>query len=218
MKSITFLCLALIVKYISKTMDVMDQLLVTKVNYKRNSYLDNYLQKLLCQACCFNFFSSQNSFFVKHIKFEKRKILKKYKWGISPNSVEDENSCMVKFLRFRRLEKRNRTDFYWRVIKVCVGSIQRGGIETFCLLSSKFIKILNYIKPLCIIFMLIWFTYFDQICFNTLRPKYVQGVNCFNTLCRILTISKVSLLELLEKMQEYNFFHEFTDLQKIIRV
>ena len=46
MESITFLCLALIVKYISETMDVVNQLLVTKVNYKRNSYLDNYLKKL----------------------------------------------------------------------------------------------------------------------------------------------------------------------------
>ena len=35
-------------------------------------------KKLFCQANCFNFQSNQDSFFVKHIKFEKRKELKKY--------------------------------------------------------------------------------------------------------------------------------------------
>ena len=31
-------------------------------------------------------------------------------------------------------EEKNRSTFYWRVVKVCVGSVQYGGIETFCLL------------------------------------------------------------------------------------
>ena len=39
---------------------------------------------------------------------------------------------MVEFLYVRR-EKRNRTDFYWEVVKVCVGNIWHEGIETFCL-------------------------------------------------------------------------------------
>ena len=34
-------------------------------------------KKLFCQANCFNFQSNQDSFFVKHIKFEKCKELKK---------------------------------------------------------------------------------------------------------------------------------------------
>ena len=44
-------------------------------------------------------------------------------------------------------EKSNRHNFYWRVLKVCVGSIKYGGLETFCLLTywnilrPKFIKI-----------------------------------------------------------------------------
>ena len=33
---------------------------------KKNSYLNNYSEKLFCQANCFNFQSSQGSFFVKH--------------------------------------------------------------------------------------------------------------------------------------------------------
>ena len=59
----------------------------------KSSCLNNYLKKLFCQASCFNYQSNQDSFFVKHIiltfsviktaflawhiKFEKRKELKK---------------------------------------------------------------------------------------------------------------------------------------------
>ena len=38
---------------------------------------------------------------------------------------------MVGLVLARRWEKRNRNDFYWRVIKVCVDIIQYGGVETF---------------------------------------------------------------------------------------
>ena len=34
----------------------------------KNSYLNNYLEKLFCQAYCFHFFYSQNSFFCQSIK------------------------------------------------------------------------------------------------------------------------------------------------------
>ena len=43
-----------------------------RINYK-NSYLNNYSEKLSCQANCFSFQSNQDSFFFKHIKFENRK-------------------------------------------------------------------------------------------------------------------------------------------------
>ena len=45
-KSSRFLCLALIIKYTSKTMDVMGLSLVIRVNYKKkkNSYLNNYCE------------------------------------------------------------------------------------------------------------------------------------------------------------------------------
>ena len=45
-KSTRFLCLALIIKYTSKTMDVMGLSLVIRVNYKKkkNSYLNNYCE------------------------------------------------------------------------------------------------------------------------------------------------------------------------------
>ena len=64
---------------------------------------------------------------------------------------------MVELLCVRRWEKRNRSNFYWGFVKVCVGSIPYGGIDKFCFLnywnisSSKFIKILSNIKSLCII-------------------------------------------------------------------
>ena len=38
---------------------------------------------------------------------------------------------MVEFLRVRKWQKGNRTDFHGGVVKVCVGRIQYGGIETF---------------------------------------------------------------------------------------
>ena len=99
----------------------------------------------------------------------------------------------------KKKKKKNRSNFYWRVVKVCVGSIQYRDIGTFCFLrswnifNSKFLKILNYIKSLCMIFMLNRFKYFDQKfrkffvqkCFNTLRRICVwknmsQGKKCFN--------------------------------------
>ena len=33
----------------------------------KNSYLNNYSEKIFCQAYCFNFFPSQNRFFAKQI-------------------------------------------------------------------------------------------------------------------------------------------------------
>ena len=39
---------------------------------------------------------------------------------------------MVGLVRVRRWEKRNRSNVYWRVVKVCVDSIKFEGIETFC--------------------------------------------------------------------------------------
>ena len=38
---------------------------------------------------------------------------------------------MVEFLRLRRWEKINRSNFYWGVVKVCVGSIQCGVLKHF---------------------------------------------------------------------------------------
>ena len=61
MKSTRFLCLALMIKYISKAMDRVSYGL-GRVNYK-NSYLNNYSEKVSCQANCFNFQSNQDSFF-----------------------------------------------------------------------------------------------------------------------------------------------------------
>ena len=41
--------------------------LVTRVNYKKNSYLNNFLKKFFSQPYCFNLQPNQNCFFfVKH--------------------------------------------------------------------------------------------------------------------------------------------------------
>ena len=45
-------------------MEMMNQLLVARVNYKKNSYLNNYSEKLFCRANCFNFQSNQDSYIV----------------------------------------------------------------------------------------------------------------------------------------------------------
>ena len=63
---------------------------------------------------------------------------------------------MVGLAFIRRLEKRNRSNFYCRIVEVCLGSIEYWSIEAFYLLkywnilSSKLIKIMNYIKSFCI--------------------------------------------------------------------
>ena len=38
---------------------------------------------------------------------------------------------MVEFLCVRKLEKRNRSNGYWRIVKVCVGSIRYEGLKHF---------------------------------------------------------------------------------------
>ena len=45
-------------------MDMTDYLLVIRVNYKKKSYLNNYLKRISCKAYYFNFQSNQDSFFV----------------------------------------------------------------------------------------------------------------------------------------------------------
>ena len=77
----------------------------------KSSYLNTYSKKLFCQKYCFNFQSNQESFFVKHIKFEKRKALKKDNYRINANSAASYK--MVEFFDIRRGEKRNRRDFNW---------------------------------------------------------------------------------------------------------
>ena len=52
--------------------------MVIRINYQK-SYFNNYSEKLFCRAYCFNGQFNQDSFFIKHIKFEKRKALKKMK-------------------------------------------------------------------------------------------------------------------------------------------
>ena len=76
MKSTRFLCLALMVKYTFKIIDMIDLLFVIRVNYKKkNSYANNYLKKAFCQANCFNFFSSQDIFFVKYFFLVRTALL-----------------------------------------------------------------------------------------------------------------------------------------------
>ena len=46
--------------------------LLLELNIK-NSYTNNHSEKLFCQANCFNFRYTHDSFVVRHINFEKRK-------------------------------------------------------------------------------------------------------------------------------------------------
>ena len=72
------------IKYTFKTM-VVDQLLVIRVNCKKNSYLNNYLEKLFLRAYCFLSSVGQLFYIGKnivrllawHIYFRKREALKK---------------------------------------------------------------------------------------------------------------------------------------------
>ena len=52
-----FHCFVLMTKYILKTMDRQIRSWISELIIK-NSYLNNYLEKLLCQAFCFRFFPS----------------------------------------------------------------------------------------------------------------------------------------------------------------
>ena len=42
---------------------------------RKNSYLNNYLEKLFCQTYYFDLQPNQDNSLIKHIKFEKRKEL-----------------------------------------------------------------------------------------------------------------------------------------------
>ena len=50
MKSTKFLYHALMIKYTFKTIDTMDYLLVVRVNYKKNCYLNSYSKQLFCES------------------------------------------------------------------------------------------------------------------------------------------------------------------------
>ena len=43
---------------------------------------------------------------------------------------------MPEFLHVRRLEKENRFNVYWGVVKVCVGSMQYRGTEIFVIILT----------------------------------------------------------------------------------
>ena len=80
MKSTRFFCLDLMIKYTSKTMDVMDYPLVTRVNYikKKTVILITIKKKIFCRANCSNFFFNQNSFLSSILNLKNAKHLKKY--------------------------------------------------------------------------------------------------------------------------------------------
>ena len=106
----------------------------------------------------------------------------------------------MEFLRVRRWEKRNKTDFYWEVLKATVGITRHVGIETFCLLSPKFIRILNYIKSLCITFVLNWFKYFDHKIRQFLSKNALissDQIKCFNTPMLYTTVVPFRMLVIL---------------------
>ena len=72
MKSTRFLYLAWMIKYTSKTMDVMDHLVI-RVNFKKTVILITNQKSFFVKQIVLIL---KNRFFVKQIKFEKRKALK----------------------------------------------------------------------------------------------------------------------------------------------
>ena len=67
---------------------------------------------------------------------------------------------MVELEHVRRWEKGNRSNIYWRVVKLCVGSIHYGTNEIFCPLGTYFaISVIFWTNQ---VFMLNWFKYFKQ--------------------------------------------------------
>ena len=70
-----------------------------------------------CGANCFKFHSNQDSVFVKHIKFEKCKELKKKTTEELMPASRVASQKMVELLGARGWEK-NRTEFYWVMLLI----------------------------------------------------------------------------------------------------
>ena len=86
-KAMRFLCLALMIKYTSKTVDVIDQFLVIRVYYIK--ILINFQKSYFCQANCFNL-QSRRAFLasilnLKNITEELMPIVRylKRRWSFS---------------------------------------------------------------------------------------------------------------------------------------
>ena len=73
---------------------------------------------------------------------------------------------MVEFLRTKRWEKRNKTNFYWEVVKVGFSIIQYGGIETFWLEQK-------------IVYELSFLIFFLSKCFKIFKSIYYKDFISF---------------------------------------
>ena len=109
MKSTKFHSLVLIRKYIFKTMNMMVSSCLSRVHFeliRKNSHLNDYFLKILfCQVYCFNFFPSQNSFFIKH-------IVRPLAWHIKCKKIKALKKKMVDLMHVKRQEKGKRPNFY----------------------------------------------------------------------------------------------------------
>ena len=91
---------------------------------------------------------------------------------------------MVEVSCVRRWEKRNRTKFYCGVVKVCVGSIQYRGIDTFWDRKLRMHFLSDFFRSKCfrIFKTILHFSIFhEEIYFNTPDQNMSQGSKCFNT-------------------------------------
>ena len=99
---------------------------------------------------------------------------------------------ILRDVHVRRWEKRNRSNVYWRIMKVCVSSIQDGVLKNFTFLGIEKIWTISslYIIFLIFDFLFLWkksddfypkiFQYSQtKICPRWLM--YSQGTKCFNT-------------------------------------
>ena len=70
------LCLVLMIKNISKVMDMVDKLLIARVDYKKTVIFITNQKSFFVKHISFIFFSGQTNFFIKYAKFGKHKELK----------------------------------------------------------------------------------------------------------------------------------------------
>ena len=70
------LCLVLMIKNISKAMDMVDKLLIARVDYKKTVIFITKQKSFFVKHISFIFFFGQTNFFIKYAKFGKHKELK----------------------------------------------------------------------------------------------------------------------------------------------
>ena len=153
-KSTRSLCLDLMINYTSTTIDVMDWPLIIRVNYKKTVTLITISKSFFVKQIV-SIFSliRTDSFFVRHIKFEKCNELKEkiseelmptalhpkkwWDWYVSENEKKQIQLSLKSSKSVMTVYKMGTLK---RFVYVCVGSLQFRGIKTFCSTRSFWLE------------------------------------------------------------------------------